>query len=339
MERKIEGVLNLFPKSRRSHLPGWLSLKRFLTLILMCVMAGIALSGCGLANETAGVESAIVILPAATIGMTATQRSSSTATSTMVVATFTLAPSSTLTSTASVTSLPDIGSSRIREADGMLQVYVPEGEFMMGSNEGDLDEQPVHAVYLDAYWIDQTEVTNAMFALCVQSGVCDKPICDTYEDSAFAAYPVGCITWEMAKLYCAWAGSRLPTEAEWEKAARGLDGRKYPWGNNFADQSLLNYGQYEEGAVPVGSYPEGASPYGALDMAGNVWEWVADWYDEGYYVKSNYENTQGPPSGTLRSVRGGAYDLGERYARTSHRLGFNPVGMFSSNGFRCLSSP
>jgi len=232
-------------------------------------------------------------------------------------------------------------------------VYVPAGEFTMGSDEGDSDEKPVHTVYLDAFYIDKTEVTNAQYQKCVEAGACQAPtICDwgepTYGDASKADHPVVCVSWDGAKAYCEWAGKRLPTEAEWEKAARGTDGRVYPWGNTF-DGSRLNFCDrncesdwkdsdaddgYAQTAL-VGSYPQGASPYGALDMAGNVGEWVADWYDSGYYSQSPARNPPGPDSGESRVLRGGSWSGAPLYVRCAIRFWINPDLRYSNLGFRC----
>ncbi|NPV87581.1 MAG: SUMF1/EgtB/PvdO family nonheme iron enzyme [Anaerolineae bacterium] len=262
-------------------------------------------------------------------------------------------PTATATSTATPTMTPTptatlgVGATMISEKDGMELVYVPAGEFEMGSQEGDYDERPVHTVYLDAYWIDRTEVTNAMYAKCVQDGACDEPgsrgsatRSDYYGNSSYADYPVINVDWHMADAYCRWAGRRLPSEAEWEKAARGTDGREYPWGDGAPSCGLANYdaGNYCVGDTSaVGSYPEGASPYGALDMAGNVWEWVADWYDANYYANSPRENPKGASSGEYRVVRGGSWYYVVISVRAANRGRSVPsvTNDTSDGGFRC----
>jgi formylglycine-generating enzyme required for sulfatase activity len=243
-------------------------------------------------------------------------------------------------------------------------VYVPAGAFWMGSEESDpdadADEKPQHEVTLDAFWIDRTEVTNAQYRRCIEDAVCEPPS-ETgsysrdsyYGTSEFDDYPVIYVNWEQASRYCAWAGKRLPTEAEWEKAARGTDKRMYPWGDGF-DGNLVNScdvnceldwkeGDWDDGYVdtaPVGSYPNGASPYGALDMAGNVWEWVADWYSEDYYASLPDRNPQGPGSGVRRVLRGGSGYNVQWHVRVAGRNGLEPSSsLWGSNvGFRCARS-
>lgn len=171
----------------------------------------------------------------------------------------------------------DIGSTQISSVDNMDMVYVPAGDFLMGSNDGADDEKPKHKVSLDAFWIDKTEVTNAMYGRCLQAGVCKATASGRTTLSGFENYPVVVDNWEMAQVYCEWGSRRLPTEAEWEKAARDTDGRTSPWGEGIKCENA-NYGNCTGKVQPVGSYPSYASPYGALDMAGNVWEWVADLY-------------------------------------------------------------
>jgi serine/threonine-protein kinase len=237
--------------------------------------------------------------------------------------------------------------------DGMHLVYVPAGEFIMGSDTGDRDEQPAHKVFLDAYWIDQTPVTNAMFTRFLnamqETDQIDPVWMDPRSSSFLLAkhrgvwqtcqgyehHPVVCISWFGARAYSQWIGRRLPTEAEWEKAARGTDGRMYPWGNQAPNPELLNYDGNMGGTTPVGSYPQGASPYGALDMAGNVWEWMADWYDADYYRATSKRNPRGPSSGAGRVQRGGAWDDGEWSARVIFRDWDNLDYRDYDSGFRC----
>jgi formylglycine-generating enzyme required for sulfatase activity len=255
------------------------------------------------------------------------------------------------------------------EKDKSEMVYVPADEFIMGSSDADVDsalalcneyygdcqrswfedEQPRHTVYLNAFYVDKTEVTNVQYQACVEAGACDAPSDATYYDNAdYAQHPVVYVDWYEAKAYCEWAGKRLPTEAEWEKAARGTDGRVYPWGNTF-DGSKLNFcdkncsydwkdASVDDGyakTAPVGSYPAGASPYGALDMAGNVWEWVADWYDADYYDRSPSRNPQGLDSGAFKVLRGGSWHGAPDLVRSSGRDGFSPDRRNYRRGFRC----
>jgi serine/threonine protein kinase/formylglycine-generating enzyme required for sulfatase activity len=242
-----------------------------------------------------------------------------------------------------------IGSTWTRPADGMLMVYVPAGEFTMGSPEGigGSNEHPQHTLYLDAFWIDRTEVTNARYEQCVNAGDCQTPSSlgshtrsSYYGDSQFDDYPVIYVDWNQANAYCRWAGAHLPTEAEWEKAARGTEGRTYPWGNDSPSKNLLNYNNLVGDTTVVGSYPTGASPYGALDLAGNVSEWVNDWYSDTYYGSSPSSNPQGPVSGQYRVLRGGSWLYDEGNNGSALRLSYNPAGSFFTFGFRCsCSSP
>jgi len=222
------------------------------------------------------------------------------------------------------------------------QVFVPAGSFMIGSEDGSDDERPVHEVTLDTFWIDRTEVTNAQFAGCVAAGACRPPSdtssytrTDYYGNDAFADYPVLYVSWNDASDFCAWAGGRLLTEAEWEYAARGPESRVYPWGTDAPSCELLNFSGCVGDTSEVGSYPDGASWIGALDMAGNVWEWVNDWYDSGYYGQSSDANPSGPPSGEYRVLRGGAWAYYVINARSSIRYGSLPVNRGYGIGFRC----
>lgn len=220
------------------------------------------------------------------------------------------------------------------DAKGGLMVLVRQGQFVMGSEGGDPDEQPVHTVYLDAFYIDKYEVTNALYGMCVDAGICKWPDKTTkYKDSHYSKRPVVWVSWEMAKMYCEWRGSRLPTEAEWEKAARGVDGRTFPWGEEI-DRTYANFMGID--TMPVGSYPKGASPYGVYDMAGNVREWVSDWYGEAYYSISPGSNPSGPPKSEFRVLRGGAWFSNEMNVRSPDRFTSNQsLDNFGGVGIRC----
>jgi formylglycine-generating enzyme required for sulfatase activity len=240
----------------------------------------------------------------------------------------------------------------------MVLVFIPAGEFKMGSTKVDdpqaLDEElPQHIVYLDAYWIDQTEVTNAQYAMCVASGYCTKPNdiislsrSSYYDNQQYANYPVIFVSWSQAVDYCTWAGRRLPTEAMWEKAARGPDGFIYPWGNIF-DGTKLNYcdincingwkdERYDDGYLdtsPVGDYQAGVSIYGAYDMAGNVYEWVADWFEP--YRRIEQVNPTGPLSGSEHVIRGGSWGDDAVHIRSAIRSHSNVPDSSNFIGFRC----
>lgn len=199
------------------------------------------------------------------------------------------------------TPVPTALSSKIIDDYGVEMVLVPEGEFTMGSDIGPSVEQPAHKVFLDTYYIDKFEVTNVQYKVCVEEGVCEQPTDATnFNNSDYAQHPVVWVDWNMARTYCEWRGARLPTEAEWEKAARGTDGRTYPWGEKL-DSTYANYGKRINNTTSVGEYPKGVSPYGAYDMAGNVWEWVDSWYDA-YPGNEASETDFGT---TYRSIRGG----------------------------------
>ena len=274
------------------------------------------------------------------------------------------APVATKLPVATEASALGVGSTWVRPADGMVMMYVPEGDFTMGSpdNVGDSDEHPQHKVSLDAFWIDRSEVTNTMFAaflnekgnqseggvtwldagdsdvLIVQSGSTWQP------KSGYADHPVIEVSWYGAQAYCAWAGAdtRLPTEAEWEKAARGgLEGKLYPWGDQAptCQAGATNGAQYtscsSETVAVMTFSPNG---YGLYDMAGNVWEWVNDWYGETYYTSSPSSNPQGPSTGQYRLLRGGSWYYDEDTVRTANRDGDGPVSTNYGFGFRCARS-
>lgn len=278
-----------------------------------------------------------------------------------------------------ITEVPALGSTRVSEIDGMTLIFVPGGEFPMGSNASLGPEKPVHTVHLDPYWIDRTEVTNDMFGLFVsqsgyqtyaeKAGVSEimnlatskmetipgadwqHPQGPASDLSELGDHPVVQVSWYDALAYCQWAGRRLPTEAEWEKAARGMDARDFPWGDDF-DGTLLNFADaslnafwgdndFDDGyqfTAPVGSYPMGASPYDILDMAGNAWEWANDWADESYYQDSPASNPGGPPSGDNRIVRGGSWhDIADGQL-AAYRGWATPDTTSSTLGIRCALS-
>ncbi len=246
---------------------------------------------------------------------------------------------------------------------GVPMVYVDGGSFEMGS-QASSTQRPIHTVTLSPYYIDRHEVTNAQWAACVSAGACLSPASKSAYDGspyygvdAYDDYPVIFVNWYNADAYCRWRGARLPTEAEWEMAARWDpetgEVTVYPWGDEW-DPARLNYcdagcalGSYADPdygdgwpqTAPVGSFPEGASAVGALDMAGNVAEWVADWFSISYYAVSPGENPTGPASGTLRVVRGGAWGVGSPALLTSAtRSRFAPTSEAAGLGFRCAIS-
>ena len=285
----------------------------------------------------------------------------------------------TLTATAMPAFTPTptlgIGSSIIRSADGMVMMYVPAGEFTMGSDADDamsecvkfrndclrdwfIDEEPPHQVYLGAYWIDETEVTNSMYALCIKAGRCSYQFrnnsftrSDYSINPKYGNYPVMFVTWEQSKTYCVWAGGRLPTEAEWEKASRGTEGRIYPWGNQFTDNTAnfcdancsfpwaykkLN-DNYNDTA-PVKSYEEGRSIYGVYDLAGNVWEWTSSLRKP--YPYDPQDGREDIFAQGDRVLRGGSWSFNIIGLRASHHDEYNdPELWINSIGFRCAMTP
>jgi formylglycine-generating enzyme required for sulfatase activity len=253
-------------------------------------------------------------------------------------------------------------SPKISPKDGMTQLFIPAGLVKMGGMDilMENDELPAHSVTLDAFWIDQVEVTNGMYALCADSGGCRLPVKfhsdnrdEYFGNPEFRDYPVVYVSWYDANAYCEWAGRRLPTEAEWERAARSDDMRNYPWGNEPPNGENSNSTNIVGDTTRVGSYALGASPFGALDMGGNVWEWVADFYQPKYYAESPSANPAGPDSGGLnhlRVIRGGSYQDNLFDLRTSNRgyeIGPDPTKLPNEDarygrssvklGFRCAA--
>lgn len=227
------------------------------------------------------------------------------------------------------------------EQAGMIQI--PAGPFSMGDNQGSGgDEDPEHQVELSLFWMDKTEVTTAQYQACVDAGSC-APAGQFANCNAPLAergpHPVNCVDWAQADSYCRWAGKRLPSEAEWEKAARSADRRRYPWGDAPPDAARLNFNNIAGATEPVGSHPSGASPYGLLDMAGNVLEWTADYYSADYYALSPPQDPQGPPAspeGDFRVVRSSSWNTGDaRALTTTVRNNFPAATADPALGFRC----
>jgi len=226
-------------------------------------------------------------------------------------------------------------------------VLIPAGEFLMGSDrerfpEANDDELPQHRVYLDAYYISRVPVTNEQYAAFVTATGYDPPFDGGYgygwengrppEDKD--DHPVVDVSWKDALAFCRWANVCLPTEAQWEKAARGVDGYVYPWGNDIPTNEHCSFDMNVSGATPVGAYPQGASPFGVLDMAGNVWEWVADWYGSDYYARSPQWNPTGPTDGEQRVLRGGSWFSDQLEVTVSRRKSNTPVAAYPVYGFR-----
>jgi len=255
--------------------------------------------------------------------------------------------------------------SEITDASDVTMMLVPADKYIMGSDNSDSDAGPAHTVSLDAYYIDKYEVTNVSYAECVDAGACAPPKelssstrTDYYGNPEFDDYPVLNVDWYMAGNYCSWRGASLPTEAQWEVAARGSNSFIYPWGNSFecrngnfddetiADEFVIpggpNCDGYED-TSPVGSYLSGKSPFGLFDMAGNVWEWVSDSYLENYYstLGDNVLNPQGPSGGQYQVVRGGSWGSNTDVIQTIYRGKFKPADSFDYLGFRCamIASP
>ncbi|MBC7249249.1 MAG: SUMF1/EgtB/PvdO family nonheme iron enzyme [Anaerolineae bacterium] len=340
-------------------------------LLLAAIVAGLILLKGGGPTPTPAIPAAdltttaIALLPPTP---TSTPTATSTATTeptTPPTATDTATPSPTPTSTPTSTATPTASATptsaatptkeptsppseppagTIKVFGGVEMVYVPSGTFIMGSEAGDADERPVHNVWLSGFWIDRYEVTNAQYRKCEEAGICKRPAyiesnkrSNYYISSEYDDYPVIFVSSDDAATYCQWIGKRLPTEAEWEKAASWdwRTGTKltWPWGNTF-DDSKVRDGQAKD-TMPVGSHPQGVSPYGAMDMAGNVLEWTADWYDKDYYQVSPSSNPKGPATGYGRVVRGGTWWDVEYDLRTTRRKQEAANARQMYLGFRC----
>jgi len=227
------------------------------------------------------------------------------------------------------------GGETIKWIDGSVLVYIPAGTFSMGYG----GDAPVHSVSLGGYWIQQTKVTNQMYTLCVQAGVCSSPTQElggpVFTNPGFASNPVVGVTWDQAQAYCGWVQGSLPTEAQWEKAARGANGNSYPWGNSDPTCDLLNFANCYGRTTNVNNYALGKSPFGLYDMAGNVFEWVFDWYDAAYYAQSPADHPTGPDSGKYRGVRGSSFESADIQALSAIRRFNEPTDSGRDIGFRC----
>ncbi len=333
------------------------------TAIILGILYGLRSSGILRVNvvvPTVEVETGFPTRP--TVVQTPTHSASSEVTLTVTASQPEAAEATpTPLDTASSTPIPPIvetplrvGSSSLRLWDGGTMQFVPSGQFLMGTDNIQFSPnvRPQHPINLSAYWIDMTEVANAQFAQCVKSGVCKEPTKTVYyADPVYAEYPVTFIPYEQAASYCLWLAAQsgqvigLPTEAQWEKAAAwdpdsGTQ-RLYPWGNEPPNADLARYVFSPDGrpASPVGSYPKGASAYGALDMAGNVWEWTADWFDPEYYQHTGLSSDPtGPLSGTERVTRGGSWRVEPNLLVVIKRNPAQPDVSGDSLGFRCAMS-
>jgi eukaryotic-like serine/threonine-protein kinase len=320
-------------QEKNKKLPLWLWLG-FVGVILIVIMVVIGSkvfaiwSGRGDATTGGGNSFAASNLPAQMTQFTETLPPTE-------IPTATIEYTPTIAATATVTSTPTLepGTVMINPIDEAEMVYVPAGEFVMGSEdqEANGNEGPRHKIYLDAYWIYKYEVTNEQYRLCCEEGGCSSYAGDYPENDKPAKF----VDWFEADAYCQWVGGSLPTEAQWEKAARGTDARTYPWGNESPNCYLAQMNNCG-GATSVGSLPDGASPYGAMDMAGNLLEWVADWYKWGYYSDSPYENPTGPGGGDARVLRGGSWMSTAVELRVTNRDKRDPSTQNTWYGFRCV---
>lgn len=286
-------------------------------------------------EPTEEAEVALVVTPPTAVPSLPTATAEPTAT-------FTPPPPPTATNTPEPTHTPtpappEAGDPWVRPIDNMTMRFVPGGSFMMGSEDGDDDEKPVREVSVDEFWIDQTEVTNFQYAQCVQAEECEWSEYATDANYNGMHQPVAGVSWYDAEAYCTWVSGRLPTEAEWEYAARGPGNNSYPWGDDVSNCAKAQVGLCSGGTtVNVGSFsPAGDSWIGAQDMAGNVWEWVADWYEADYYSFAPDDNPQGPEDGSSKVLRGGSWVNDARVLRSAYRSSSVPTNRLNGIGFRC----
>lgn len=228
----------------------------------------------------------------------------------------------------------------INSSTSAPMAFIPAGEFAMGSDRGQNDEQPVHRVSVKAFYLETQEVTVWRYAEFLVSQKTDPPF--KWNEATSGSHqnkPVVGVNWYDARDYCRWVGRRLPTEAEWELAARGTEGRMYPWGDTHPTRGHANAGHTKwhgyDTLTNVGQFELGKTPNGVYDLAGNLWEWVADWYDATYYQFSPRDNPSGPSAGPLRALRGGAWNNDAKSIRSANRAGYAPDARRNDVGFRC----
>lgn len=366
MSKRPEQKVVIKGGSKVDNVTQQITLFKITTILVIAIIAiaVVVISGYDLRT----ILALVVPTPTATHIPTATMTFTPTSTSTP-----TLTPTSTSTPTPTTTPTPNGTQIILATAqptvdpsftpiirsmdDGTEQVWVPPGSFMAGTKAGIgfPDETPPHRVYIDGFWIDRFLVTNAQFARCRErcgdpqslvSHKRDEKSGGYYDVPAFYNFPVINVTWQQADDFCHWRGGRLPTEAEFEKAAgwhpRTGKTQVYPWGDKRPDRTLANYDNIDVDTTPVDKYPRGVSPVGAYDMAGNVWQWTADWYSDNYYYNQNWINPRGPLTGTHRVVRGGSWCSGcndipaWKLLRVANRGTQVPSRAINETGLRCV---
>ncbi len=331
---------------KRKRMPAWLKWAIAAGVVILAILIGLFVIGTINRNRTQALmndmqkefveESAPMAHNTATKDNTYTQAA---ATVEVIIQQTEMTPTTQIEATATVepTQEPDEVTNNL---DGAEMVYIPAGAFLMGASEDDVlansDEKPQRSVVLDAYWIYKYEVSNAKYRSCIEAGVCSGSLnrypADTFPATFISSYE--------AEMYCSWAGGRLPTEAEWEKAARGVGANLYAWGDDPPNCSQANFEGCLGSSSAIGSYPAGVSPYGVEEVAGNVWEWVSDWYSSSYYQQSgNVSNPSGPERGEYRVIRGGGWGSPVEKLRISERGWVTPNWNQSTVGFRCVVSP
>jgi formylglycine-generating enzyme required for sulfatase activity len=312
-------------------------LKHSMQVICFALLVVLILTGCApSAAETTGSTSqppALTDTPAEALADTSTATAPPPTDTPMPTATPEPTDTPEPTSTFTPTPLP----AEIQDPSGAEMILIPAGPFTMGSDTNQAAARPAHTVTLDDFYIDKYEVTNEQYLVCVEEGSCPTGGGSRLRNPNWIGHPVMDVTWYDAQRFCEWRGGRLPTEAEWEKAARGTDERTFPWGEDAVTCELVRYGACGWMTAPVGSHPKGVSPYGVHDMAGNAWEWTADWYLQKYYEQSPAENPTGPDFNTYyKSTRGGAWFYQAGLQTAIWRNHAPPEVAYSYLGFRCV---